>query len=248
MFYDRLHEELQQLVEKNQLLDKEITIRTHILKPAEAIGDPERKDFPLLKGKEVLMQATFLGSKGQAYTDAPSEFSGPLREILDLGLEDSRQKALFIAALNAVMRYLYPDIRTVHCKNNEPEECAQEIKRFVQTLSPGSVGLIGLQPAMLDAIVSLLGAERVTCIDRDEDNRNQIRYGVPIGWGDDKGLEKVFEASDVVLATGSSSSNGSLEDILTMSEKYSKQVYLYGVTIAGAARLMGLNHLCFKST
>jgi uncharacterized protein (DUF4213/DUF364 family) len=248
MFYDRLHEELQQLVEKNQLLDKEITIRTHILKPAEAIGDPERKDFPLLKGKEVLMQATFLGSRGQAYTDAPSEFSGPLREILDLGLEDSRQKALFIAALNAVMRYLYPDIRTVHCKNNEPEECSQEIKRFVRTLSPGSVGLIGLQPAMLDAIVRLLGAERVACIDRDEDNRNQIRYGVPIGWGDDKGLQKVFEVSDVVLATGSSSSNGSLEDILTMSAKYNKQVYFYGVTIAGAARLMGLNHLCFKST
>jgi hypothetical protein len=248
MFYERLHEELQQLVEKNQLLDKEITIRTHILKPTEAIGDPERKDFPLLKGKEVLMQATFLGSKGQAYTDAPSEFSGPLREILDLGLEDSRQKALFIAALNAVMRFLYPDIRTVHCKNNEPEECAQEIRRFVRTLSPGSVGLIGLQPAILDAIVSLLGAECVACIDRDEDNRNQVRYGVAIGWGDDKGLQKVFEASDVVLATGSSSSNGSLADIISISDKCNKPVYFYGVTIAGAARLMGLNHLCFKST
>ena len=248
MFYERLHERLLQIVEGNRLLDKEITIKTHILKPTEAIGDPERKDFPLLKGKEVLMQATFLGSKGQAYTDAPSEFSGPLREIIDLRLEESRQKALFIAALNAVMRYLYPDIRTVHCKNNEPEECAQEIKGFVQTLSPGSVGLIGLQPAMLDAMVSLLGAENVVCIDRDEDNRNQVRYGVAIGWGDDKGLQKVFEASDVVLATGSSSSNGSVADIINMSDKYNKPVYLYGVTIAGAARLMGLNHLCFKST
>ena len=248
MFYERLHERLFQIVERNRLLDKEITIKTHILKPTEAIGDPERKDFPLLKGKEVLMQATFMESKGQAYTDAPSEFSGPLREIIDLKLEDSRQKALFIAALNAVMRYLYPDMRTVHCKDNEPEECAQEIKGFAQTLSPGSVGLIGLQPAMLDAMVSLLGAENVVCIDRDEDNRNQVRYGVAIGWGDEKGLQKVFEVSDVVLATGSSSSNGSLVDIISKSDKYNKPVYFYGVTIAGAARLMGLNHLCFKST
>lgn len=248
MFYKRLHEKLVQVVERNQLLDKEITIKTHILKPTEAIGEPERKDFPLLKGREVLMQATFMESKGQAYTDAPSEFSGPLREIIDLGLEDSRQKALFIAALNAVMRYLYPDIRTVHCKNNEPEECAQEIKQYVQALKPDSVGVIGLQPAILDAMVTLLGADNVVCIDRDEDNRNQVKYGVPIGWGDDKGLEKAFEASDVVLATGSSSSNGSLAHILNMSETYNTPVYFYGVTIAGAARLMGLNHLCFKST
>ncbi len=248
MFYKRLQERFSQIVEENHLLDNEITIRTHILKPAEAIGDPGRKDFPLLKGKEVLMQATFLGSRGQAYTDAPSEFNGPLREILDLGLEDSRQKALFVAALNAVARYLYPDMRTVHCKNNEPEECGQEIRRFLGTLSPGSVGLIGLQPAMLDAMVSLLGAQNVLCIDRDEDNRNQVRCGIPIGWGDDKGLRKVFEASDIVLATGSSSSNGSLEDIINMSDKYNKPVYFYGVTIAGTARLMGLNHLCFKST
>jgi len=243
-----LHERLLQIVEKNHLLDKEITIKTHILKPTEAIGDPERKDFPLLKGKEVLMQATFMESKGQAYTDAPWEFSGPLREIIDFGLEDSRQKALFIAALNAVMRYLYPDIRTVHCKDNGPEECAKEISQFVQTLKPRSVGVIGLQPAILDAMVTLLGTDNVVCIDRDEDNRNQVKYGVPIGWGDDKGLENVFKACDVVLATGSSSSNGSVVDILNISERYNKPVYFYGVTIAGTARLMGLNHLCFKST
>jgi len=248
MFYKRVHERLLQIVEKSHLLDKEITIKTHILKPTEAIGKPERKDFPLLKGKEVLMQATFMKMKGQAYTDAPSEFSGPLREIIDLRLEGSRQKALFIAALNAVMRYLYPDIGTVHCKDNEPEECAQEIKRFVQTLRPRSVGVIGLQPAILDAMATLLGTDNVVCIDRDEDNRNQVKYGVPIGWGDDKGLENLFKASDVVLATGSSSSNGSLADILNMSERYNTPVYFYGVTIAGTARLMGLNHLCFKST
>ncbi|MBN2250696.1 MAG: hypothetical protein JW724_01300, partial [Candidatus Altiarchaeota archaeon] len=69
MFYESLRHKFLRLTEQNLLLDHEITIRTHILKPSEAIGNPDRKDFPLLKGKEVLMQATFLGMKGQAYTD-----------------------------------------------------------------------------------------------------------------------------------------------------------------------------------
>ena len=142
MFYHELREKLRQVVEKNDLPDKEIRIETHILKPTEAIGQPDRKDYPLLKGKEVLMQATFMGAKGQAYTGAPSEFSGTLREIMDPGLDDSRQRALFIASLNAVMRSLYPEIGTVHCRDNEPEECAGEIIALFRNLKPDSLGLV----------------------------------------------------------------------------------------------------------
>jgi len=248
MFYKRLHEKLIEIAGKNHLLDKKITIKTYTLKPEEAIGSPDRKDFPLLKGREVLMEATFMGQKGQAYTDAPSNFLGSLKEIFDLKLDESRQKALFIAALNAVMRYSYPDLKTVHCKGNGMEECAQEIKAFVQSLRPKTVGIIGLQPAILDAMIDLLGTGSVICIDRDEDNRGKIKHGVQIGCGDGIGTEEVFKTSDVVLATGSSSANGSLVDIINMSERYNTPVYFYGTTISGVARLMNLNHLCFRST
>ncbi len=248
MFYESLRHKFLRLTEQNSLLDNEITIRTHILKPTEAIGNPDRKDFPLLKGKEVLIQASFNEEKGQAYTDAPSEFSGPLRDIVNLSLDDSRKKALFIASLNAVMKYLHPDITTIHCKNNEPEECAKEMVAYVKTLNPHSVGIIGLQPAILDAVVKILREENVTCLDRDEDNRDKIKYGVPIGWGDKKGIEKLFKNSDVVLATGSSVTNGSLADILDIARNHDALLYFYGVTIVGTARLMGLNQLCFKAT
>jgi hypothetical protein len=248
MFYERLHERFSQVVQKGHLLDEEIEIKTHILKPTEAIGKPERDDFPLLRGKEVLMQATFMGVSGQAYTDAPSAFTGPLREILDLELDQPAQKALFVAALNAVMRYLHPDIMTIHCKHSGPRECAEEMKRFAASLKPGSAGLIGLQPAILDAIVSLVGASNMLCLDRDEENIHQLKCGVHIEPGNRKSMEEVFKASDFVLATGSSITNGSIVEILDLAKKYKKPVHFYGTTIAGTARLMGLNHLCFKST
>ncbi len=248
MFYETLQEKFFRIVKENDLLDNEVIIKTRILKPAEAIGKPDRDDFPLLKGREVLMEATFLNVNGQAYTDAPSEFAGPLSSIIDLPLDDSRRKALFIAALNAVMRYVCPDLTTIHCKDNEPEECAREIVNFLRSLNPGSLGLIGLQPAILASLVNLLGAHDILCVDRDEKNCDMIKSGVSIGWGDKLGMETLFKQSDLILATGSTVVNGTLTDIINLAEDYHRPVYFYGTTIAGAARLMNLNHLCFKST
>ena len=245
--YNQLQKKLKQVLRDRDLLDREIHIETSVLKPEEAIGTPERQDFPLLKGREVLMQATFMDSRGQAYTDAPSRFSGHIGEIADLELKGSRQTALFIAALNAVFKHVYPDLKTIHCKDEDPERCAQKIAEYVQGLTPASVGIVGLQPAILESITKCMGPDRVYCIDRDEDIRGQIKYGVPIEWGDDRGLKQLFEESALVLATGSSAANGSLPDILSLSAETGTPVYFYGITIAGTARLMGLNHLCYES-
>lgn len=248
MFYKELQKKILDLVEKNHLTDTEISITTHVLKPTEAIGNPDRTDFPLLKGKEALMQAEFMGVKGQAYTDAPSQYMGPLSDILNITFENTRQTALFVAALNAVMRYLYPEIKTIHCKNNEPEECAQEIAATIQRYNSSTIGMIGLQPAILEAVGKTFGRENVACLDRDEENREQVKYGVRIEWGDHEAMEKLFRERDLILATGSTLANRSLPEILELSGRYDTPVYFYGTTIAGTARLMGLNHVCFRST
>jgi len=247
MFYQILRNKFLHLAQKERLLDKKITIKTRILRTDEAIGNPERQDFPLLGGKEVLMEATFMDKKGQAYTDAPSNFSGYLHEIIHLQLQDSRSRALFIATLNAVLRYLNPDLTTIHCKNNEPEECAWKIADFVKKFHPTCVGLIGLQPAILEALVKALGPNSVLCIDRNEKNRDKIKYGIPIEWGNNIGMKKIFKKSNIILATGSTIVNGSLVDILENAHKFNRQVYFYGTTIAGAAKIMELDRLCFKS-
>ncbi len=248
MFYKNLHDKFSTLVTDKQLLDKEITIKTRILKPTEAIGNPDRGDFPLLKGKEVLIEATFMEKKGQAYTDAPSEFIGALKDILALQLDDSRNRALFVAALNAVMRYLYPKITTIHCKNNEPEECAQKIVEFIHSLKIDSLGLIGLQPAILEALVKRFNCDKILCVDRDEDNIDKIKYGVYIDRGTTKNIEKMFKNVDLILATGSTIGNGSIVEILKFAQIYKRPLYFYGTTIAGASQLMDLRRLCFKSS
>jgi len=247
MLYEQLRNAFIGIAGDHGLLDEAVVIESSVLTPAEAIGSPNRKDFPLQKGKEVLMQADFMGSKGQVYTDSPSRFRGTIQEIANLELTNPGQKALFIAALNAVARHVHPDLRTLHCKDEGPELCASKIAEYVQDLSPRSVGIIGLQPAILEALVTVMGKGRVRCIDRDEENRNRVRYGVSIEWGDDRGLKHLFEESDLVLATGSSVANGSLPGILSLSGDTGTPVYFYGTTIAGTARLMGLNHLCYES-
>ena len=247
MFYETLKEKFSKIVRENQFLGDEITIKARVLKPVEAIGNPDRKDFPLLKGKEALMEATFGECKGQAFTDAPSEFSGKLKEIIRFDIGEPRRKALFVAALNAVMRRLYPDLPTIHCKDNEPEECAGKMVEALKMLHPQSLGIIGLQPAILDAFVNCIGADKVYCVDRDEENRGAIKSGVAIGWGDDPGMEELFKKSDIVLATGSTVVNGSLKEIINFAKKQGKPLYFYGTTIAGTAKLMNLQHLCFKA-
>lgn len=247
MFYEELRTIFTRIADDRGLLDEAIAIESSVLTPDEAIGAPGRKDFPLQKGKEVLMEADFMGAKGQAYTDSPSHFRGSLQEIVDLELVTPAQKALFIAALNAVTRSVHPDLRTLHCRNEGPERCAGKIAAHVRGLDPRSVGMIGLQPAILEALVTSMGKDRVRCIDRDEENRGEVKYGVAIEWGDDRGLKQLFEGSDLILATGSSVANGSLPDILSLSGTTGTPVYFYGTTIAGTARLMGLQHLCYES-
>ncbi len=246
MFYRSLQEKFLMVATQNNLLDEDIAIQTKILKTAEAIGNPDRRDYPLLKGKEFLMEATFRGAKGQAYTDAPSEFAGALKDMIHLPLETTRQRALFVATLNAVMHYLEPDLGAVHCKDNEPEECAGEIAEFVTRSAPACIGLIGLQPAILECLATNFGARNVVCLDRDEEFRGQVKYGVPITWGSQQALVEMFAKASLVLATGSTIVNGSLVEIAHLAERSEVPVYFYGTSIAGAARLMELNRLCYR--
>ncbi len=248
MFYQRLQEKFVELVRDKALMDDNVVIQTRILQTVEAIGNPDRQDYPLLKGKEFLMEATFHGARGQAYTDDPAEFSGPLKDVAGLALQNTGERALFVACLNSVVRYLKPELGSVHCKDNEPEDCAREMVDFLKNLNPNFIGMIGLQPAILECLGGEFGASNLACLDRDEAFRNQTKFGVPVEWGDSESLNKLFARADLVLATGSTVVNGSLPEILDLAEAKSVPVYFFGTSIAGTAHLLGLNRLCFQAT
>ena len=102
-FYQEIKDKFSQLINDEDIWSSRINVvNVRSLTPQEAIGNPERDDFPLLKGKEVMIQADFRGSKGQAFTDMPGNYSGTLRDIFELPLINNFQRAIFTASINAV--------------------------------------------------------------------------------------------------------------------------------------------------
>jgi len=247
MFYSQLKERFQSLAEEHSLLDQPVSVTARILSNEEAIGNPTRQDYPLLKGKEFLMEARFQDCCGQAFTDAPNELGASLGEILNLPLDNIPHRAIFIASLNAVMRFLKMDVMTIHCHDDEPEDCAAEMIQRLKKKQISNVGLVGLQPAILEALVECFGANSIRCVDRDENQRGQLKYGVPIKWGNEQETAELFQESDLVLATGSTIVNGSLPGLLKLAEDYQTEIIFYGTSIAGAAELMNLNRFCFEA-
>jgi len=214
------------------------------LGPREAIGDPDRDDFPLLRGKEVLMQAVYMGFAGQVFTSASGSFQGNLRDVLDLPLKNIFERAVFISTMNAVLRYLGLVDGTVHCKNDGPKKCAIQIGSWIKEQVVDRVGLVGMQPALLEALVETLGSDNVMVSDLAEVGK--VRYGVKVL--DCMGSSQMFKDCQIVLITGSTLVNGTIDGLLENALRHEKRAVFYGTTIAGAAYLLGLERLCPCST
>ena len=120
-----------ELPEVESLIDETIEIRAKALSPEEAIGNTARKDYPILDGKDVMIEAVCNGASGQAFTCAPADFFGTLNDILNMDFENDPQAAgLLIATINAVMASLNICDRTVHCKNEGPALCGVEMMKY----------------------------------------------------------------------------------------------------------------------
>ncbi len=226
-----------EIVLKKGLLKENITIKARILSSKEAIGSPERKDFPLLKGKEFMMEADFRGSKGQAYTDEPGNFQGSLEDVINLSLKSNYERAVFISTINAVLRYLNLIDRTRHCKNEEPEICAIKILSYIkERYGNPKILQIGFQPAMVE-ILSKNFNFRV--IDMDPDNINKIKYGVLVEPPDT--TDEAIKWADLLLVTGTTATNGTIDKFIL------PKTIFYGVTIAGLSYLLNLKRVCFEA-
>ncbi|MGQ4832585.1 MAG: Rossmann-like domain-containing protein [Candidatus Asgardarchaeia archaeon] len=239
--YPLIRNKFREIANEKHILDDVVVVKARILTPEEAIGKPKRKDFPLVKGEEKMIEAEFNGAFGQAFTDQPSNFEGPLSDVLNLSLSSNKERAIFIATLNAVLRHLNLINQTKHCKNQEPEICSKKLVDFLkENFNPLKVGIIGFQPAFVDHLRRYF---KVRVSDLNIKNIGKKKYGILIENGN-KITEEIIEWADIVLATGSCVVNGTIDDILTYSKKHDKEVIFYGVTIAGAAYLLNLNRWC----
>jgi len=236
-FYNDIKERFFNLIkEKNLMSSKVEVVSARTLTPQEVIGKPERDDFPLLKGKEVMLQADFKGNLGQAFTDMPGNYSGTLKEIFDMSLDNNFKRAVFIATLNAVLRYLNYISKTVHCKDKEPAECAAHLVDYIkERFGNPRIAFIGMQPAMVEALVAQF---EIRVVDLDPDNVGQKKCGVLIE--DVAYTKEILSWADLILATGTTVVNDTLTPLLI-----EKPIIFYGVTIAGVAYLKGYEQYCF---
>jgi len=233
--YEQLRGRALELWREEGLLKEKIHIRARALTTREAIGDPEHQDFPIQKGKEKLMQATFKDAGGQAFTDRYGDYEGTLEQVLDLPLENNHQRAVFVASLNAVLRHLGRIEGTIHCRDEEPVQCGKALIPYLKgSYSGARIAQVGFQPRMVE---NLSTVHPLRVLDMDPDNIGKSKFGVTIESADHT-IDAVTWA-DLLLVTGTTLVNGTIKPVLG-----SKPVIFYGTTIAGAAHLMGWERFC----
>jgi hypothetical protein len=222
----------------------ELPVQVRPLDPDEAIGRDADPSFVIKKGKERIVEATFQGHKGQAFTDRPIGWSGTLADLLSLNLDEIPKRAVFVAGLNAVLGDLEQLPGTVHCKDEDPSRCGPELARVLcERFGTVGVGLVGLQPSILKALVSRFGPNAVRVVDLNPENIGETRSGVQV-WDGEKDLPRLVAECDVGIATGSSVVNRTLDGILERFRQAEKPLILFGNTISGVAALLGLERIC----
>lgn len=239
-------EKFRGIVNESKLGEEPVEVTIGTLTAKQAIGNPSRQDYPLLEGKEVMIEALFKGSFGQAFTDKPSEFQGSLNDVLNLDLNSNDNRAVFDAALNAVLANLGLVTGVRHCHDEEPEKCAAEMAQYIlKNFTKVKVGMIGYQPAILENLVLALGADNVCCTDLNPKNIGSERFGAEV-WDGKTDTASLIKWCDVVLATSSTIVNNTYDSIKAETATYKKKLIIFGVTGAGVSALLGLDRLCFQ--
>jgi uncharacterized protein (DUF4213/DUF364 family) len=236
--------QLAKIISQNNLSGVHVSVLVKTLSPREAIGEPGRRDFPIILGKERVVEAEILGAKAHAFTDSPGEFMGDLKEVFDFPLTSNRERSIYVAALNAVLKYLHLIENTIHCKDEDPEKCGKEIaSEILKKWGKIKVGVVGLNPALLENLVATFGDANIKMTDLNKQNVNFLKYGVTV-WDGNEMTEELTKQSDVILMTGTTLVNGTFDKIMSYVEHYRKDYLIYGVTGAGICQLMKLNRTC----
>jgi hypothetical protein len=243
---EEVKEKFRAIITEHNFGNEPIEVTVGTLTAEEAIGSPSRQDFPLLEGREVMIEARFKDSYGQAFTDRPNEFNGSLNDVLNMALDSNDRRAVFDASLNAVMAFLGMVKGIRHCHDEEPEKCAAEMAQYIlEKYGTVKVGMIGYQPAILENLVTALGAANVRCTDLNPKNIGTRKFNAEI-WDGRNDTERLVNWCEIVLATSSTIVNATYDDIKTLADTYGNRLIVFGVTGAGVSALLGLERVCFQ--
>lgn len=239
---ERMRKALRGIVREEGIFDGPVEVIARVLTPGEAIGNPEHDDYPILDGRERLMEATFGNGRGVAFTDMFGNWSGTLGEILDRPAGNNFRRAIFVATANALLHHLGKIGKTSHCKDTGPVDCAKTVCGFIVDFAvrkglaaKPKIFQVGFQPRLFEA---LAGKYEVRITDLDAANVGKIRCGVEIL--DGSRWQECIEWCDMIFATGTTLVNDTAGPLFDSG----KPAALYGVTCAAAAHLFDIERYC----
>lgn len=244
LILQRARRALSRIIADHRLGREAVRVTVEPLSAEQVIGHPCRPGFALAEGQEVMVEAEFRGTFGQAFTDHPRSFEGTIEDVQHLALDTNDNRAVFISTLNAVASHLGMIEGTQHCRDDDPERCGSEIASLLlRDFGEVRIGLVGFQPALLAHLAEHFGANNIRCTDLNPANIGSRKGGVGIEDGrTDTG--NVVAWSDVLLVTGSAIVNDTFDDIYEAVASGEKALLVFGVTGAGTAALLGLKRVC----
>ncbi len=233
---NKLKAETINIANTHDWLNKDVlVVSARALTPLEAIGTPERDDYPILAGKEVMIEATFQGSKGQAFTDQSGSFKGSVEQVLNMSLNDNFERAIFIAVSNAIFKEVKKVSKTIHCKNEEPKQCANELVTVIRKkYEKPNIAFVGYQPGMLNALSKHF---KMRVVDLDPENIGKHFGDVVVE--DVEYTDEVLNWADLIIATSSTVVNETMQNFIT-----NKPVLFYGITGASTLKMLELEQYC----
>jgi uncharacterized protein (DUF4213/DUF364 family) len=163
---------------------------------------------------------------------------------MKLPLKGVFERAVLISTVNAVLRHRGVLGGTAHCKSYGPDLCASWLKNWMTEQEVRRAGLVGARPELIEALVGVLGEERVMAADMME--AGNVFSGVEIMYGTE--TQRIFECCQLVLASGSTLANGTIDGLFEAQRRHNRKLVFYGTSVAGTAYLMGLERWCPCST
>lgn len=235
--YKQIKKRFETIIESKNIEDSRIKIRTKALSAEESIGNPIHEDYPLIKGDEKLLQAEYKGARGVAFTDMYGNFEGKLKEILNLELTSNYRRAIFIATVNAVLRWLDILDDTEHCRDEGPVNCKENLTGYIREnfKKNPKILLVGHQPRFAEELTAKFNAR---IVDRDKSNVGKEVNNIKIQ--PEEKTNELIDWADLLFVTGSTFVNDTAGKFLDAG----KPISFYGVTGAGPTYLLDLKRYC----
>ena len=231
--YKELKEKFLDINGVSDLLGETVTVIAD--KTPEATLMPEGYQLSSVKRGEYRVNAQILGSKGEAYTELASDFSGTLDDALNIPVSDKGISAITISAINAVLAHLGLCQGTFSDESEAHTDYASRLCEYVKENYDGkNIILVGYDGYIVKNFMDE-GIDFWT-MDKDPDNITQDRFNHVIVNSGKYNRECCFAWGKLFIVTGSTLCNGTITQYLNKG----KDILLYGITASGAAALLDL--------